>query len=572
MELSYFISALRRRWWLPLVGAFLGLVFGSLVSSPGVAVYEARAVLFVAPPSNNLGQTVVLNDPDRYVIGQLEVLRSSTLAAEVATIVPGNETPASIGKALTVLHEAKTDIVVVKVRSSDPANAERIANTFADTYIGGLKDRATKQQKPQVDEFNKRLAEVQTKLVTTGKRATDAQSQLSIANISLAQPANDELATTPSAERRAELRRLEVERQNALHLQADAAAAAFATAEAERQSLFVEYTSLNQSKTELELAANQKVVSEVIQPAVLPRLPVTKSAKLWPAVALVLGSMLGAFAAVAWARLSGRFLDRAELEAALKGPIVGELRKDEALSRDLEALLQTVPTSHVELVDQLCVRSEALARSTTTLTVAVVGTRRPAVTTALAVAMASRFAEMGASVILVDADDERAAITHGFRATENGGIPALIARMKARDESEAGLAAVGGRSSRSRGTGKVEPALDAFSNSPVGDVMILGLGPKAGRQPLRRNDVANILAGASAQANVIVIDGGAMLDSASTVQLTREVDAVVLAIPLAYQQAGDLGVVMEQLEGLRKDRRLLPVVTNPGRRSREVSN
>ena len=98
---------------------------------------------------------------------------------------------------------------------------------------------------------------------------------------------------------------------------------------------------------------------------------------------------------------------------------------------------------------------------------------------------------------------------------------------------------------------------------------ILGLGPKAGRQALRRSDVAWVLAGASQNANVIVVDGGALLDAASTVQLTREVDAVVLAIPMDHQEADELRVINEQLEGVRAGKRLLPVITHPGRRHTE---
>lgn len=567
MEISYFLSAIRRRWWLPIVAALLGLAAGSFVGSPGEPEYEAQAVLLIQPPTNAGGGTVFMSDPDRYVIGQLEVLRSGTLAAEVATLVGGDETASSIGRSLRVVHQPKTDIVVVAVQSTDPAKAERIANTFADTYVGALKDRAIKLLQPQVDEFNRRLAEIQAKLAAAGKLVVDAQNRLSVANTSLAIGGTDEVATTPA--RAAEMRKVEEERITQIRQETESAASVLATSEAERQTYLSEYNNLNNSKTELELAANQKVATEVVQPAVVPRIAINPPTRILPVVGLLFGGILGAFLAVAWARLSGRLLDEAELEEVIETPLVGDFRKDDALSRDLAALLTKVPARHVDLVDQLCVRAEALAQSTTTLKVAVVGTRRPAATSALAVAMASRFAESGASVMLVDADHERAGVTRGFHATENGGIPALLARADARNGAELSLEAVGVGRSLARGTGKLEPELDPYTDSPIGEVKILGLGPKAGRQALRRSDVAWVLAGASQNANVIVVDGGALLDAASTVQLTREVDAVVLAIPMDHQEADELRVINEQLEGVRAGKRLLPVITHPGRRHTE---
>ena len=84
------------------------------------------------------------------------------------------------------------------------------------------------------------------------------------------------------------------------------------------------------------------------------------------------------------------------------------------------------------------------------------------------------------------------------------------------------------------------------------------------RSAIRRTDVADLLNGAMAHAHVVVIDGGALLEAATTVQFAQMVDAVVLAVPMKHQQLGGLEDIADQL-GVQRMRNVLPVVTHPGR-------
>lgn len=81
MELSLVLTALRRRWWLILLFTILGGIVGSIYAPTSEELYESRAVLLVSPPD---GASVSAQaDPDRFVIGQLDILRSKTLADNV---------------------------------------------------------------------------------------------------------------------------------------------------------------------------------------------------------------------------------------------------------------------------------------------------------------------------------------------------------------------------------------------------------------------------------------------------------------------------------------------------------
>jgi uncharacterized protein involved in exopolysaccharide biosynthesis/Mrp family chromosome partitioning ATPase len=536
VELSYLFAAVRRRWWLVALLSVLGLAGGYLASGTSVVAYQATAVLDIQPPQNSFGSTVFISDPDRYVIGQLSVLRSSTLAERVATQFPG-QTVTSMTNAVTVTHEPKSSLVTIGVTLADPKQAEAIANSYADTYITDLKKRAAEQQGPAVQAFDTRLAAIKTNVVEIERKRETNRQIVNQANLILAAPTGVAPATITEARQRL-----------------DTAMDSNSQIEGDLQSLRVEQTQVLQNKSQLEQAAIVKVVTEVVQPAVVPSLPIPGKAKILPFAGLLGGAMLGLALAMLMARMSGKAVDEQDLADALGQGIVGRLGRSADLSGlSLPNLMAMVPTEVAQVADQLCVRAEARSTDGTSLTVLVTGSARPAGTSTLAVALAARFARTGLSVVLLDADQTTAAISRQFGASEQGGIPALLAR------SGDNLAAV-----RKRGSGIVENTFAIFTPTSVHGVEVLGMGPNAGRTALRRTDVSTVLQAAMQHAHVVVIDGGALLDSASTVQLAQMVDAVVLAVPMKHQHLDELAVIADQL-GAQRLKSVLPVVTSPAR-------
>lgn len=534
MELSYLIAAIRRRWWLVGVLALVGLLAGLLAKGPTKTVYEAKAVLNIQPPQNALGGTVFLSDPDRYVIGQLSVLQSSGLAERVASQFPGQSTQ-TIAEAVVVTHEPRTDIVTVGVTLADPKAAEAIANAYVDTYIVDLKKRAAEQQAPAVAEFAKQLTSVRAEIVGIQKKRELNAQVINTSNLVLAAPTGVAQATINEARQKL-----------------DGALDANGQLDGDLQSLRVEQAQLLQNKSQLEQSANVKVASEVVQPAVVPTLPVAGKSKVVPLAGLVGGGLLGLALAMALARLSGKAVDEQDIGDALGQSVVGRIGRSTAQNATLPALLESVPIDMAQMADQLCVRAEARSSGGQSLTVLVAGSARPAATSTMAVALASRFAHSGLSVVLLDADQTSATITHEFHADQQGGIAALLARssdgtVRPRPRSASG-----------------KESFEAFTETSVPGVDVLGLGPIGTRSAIRRTDVAEILSGAMARGHVVVIDGGALLEAATTVQFAQLVDAVVLTVPMRNQHLGGLEVIADQL-GAQRMKSVLPVITSPTR-------
>jgi uncharacterized protein involved in exopolysaccharide biosynthesis len=535
VELSYLFSALRRRWWLVVLLAILGAVGGSFATRQKVATYEARALVNIQPPQNALGGTVFLNDPDRYVVSQLSVLQSSFIAEKVAAQYPG-QTTASVSKAITVTHEPRSDVVRVGVTLADPQQAAAIANTYVNTYIADLKARAAEQQGPAVESFMKQLAQIKSGIVELQKKRETNVQAINAANLTLAAPTGVAQATLVEARQRLE-----------------SALDSNGQLDGDLQSLRAEQSQVLSSKAQLEQAANVKVASEVVQPAVVPTVPVPGKSKLLPAAGLIGGALLGLALAMALARLSGKAVDEQDVGHALGQPVVGRLGRSSAMGVGLPTLLKDLPNDTAQMTDQLCVRAEARATDGKSLSVLVAGSTRPAATSTLAVALASRFAQSGLSVVLIDADQQTGAITYQFQAEQQGGIPAFLARS----------ADVTVRS-RTRSSASLDDTFGAFTETSIAGVEVLGLGPVDGRSWLRRTDVGELLSGAMAHAHVVVIDGGALLEAATTMQFAQLVDTIVLAVPMKSQQLDGLEDIADQL-GAQRMKSVLPVVTHPAR-------
>jgi capsular polysaccharide biosynthesis protein/Mrp family chromosome partitioning ATPase len=522
VELSYLFSVLRRRWWLPLVGLLLGLVLGRALGGDPSKLYESRAVLNVSPPVNVSGITIYQSDPDRYVVGQVSVLKSSSLAERVAALLP-NRTTDEVSKATSISHEPRTDIVVISVVLDDAKDAERVANGFASSYLTDLKSQVEKSSNPLVKSIDDRLAALQVALVD-GEKLIQALNEVVTRN-SIAIP--NLKGTDP------EFARLRVE--------TDSTIAKIGQLVADRSINQSRYNEELRNKSELERAASSKVATYLVQSAVVPTLPKASKSKLTSIGGGLVGLLLGLAVAVMLARLSGRIVDMREVEEALGASVTADIPRVGGLE-PLKGLLDKLPIELDESIDQLCVRAESKGSPGKTLTIAVVGTMRPSGVTTLAVALAARFNELGSSVVLVDADLANSAITRTF-APSGLGIPALLANDNIDTRS-----------------GKSRPQQDPYVS--YGTVHVLGLGARNGRASLPRAQVAEVIDGASREAQIVVIDAGEALDSSSALEICRLVDVVIVAVPVKKQRRQILEEIGGELSG--RARSILPVITRPG--------
>jgi capsular polysaccharide biosynthesis protein/cellulose biosynthesis protein BcsQ len=506
VELSYIFSAVRRRLWLVVLFAVIGLAVGYVArESQASTEYEARSVLLVSPPASANGSTVFVNDPDRYVIGQLSVLNSAALAERVAAAVSG-ETRQSVSDAISIEHEQKTDIVRIIARTSDPARSQQLANQYANLYITDLRNRAASAQAPGLETINKEIETLRSELKNLGDQLN-------------AKP-NDQVAIS------------------------------------RKDQALAEYGNALEQQRQLELAATTRVTSEVVEEATLPTSPVSNPGNLFVAIGVAGGLLLGVLAAVITARMSPYVLDRYQIETELNLPVAGELGNVGVFNQAPMVALDQLPPHAERLVTRVCSRAEAHVAENKALIVAVVGTQKRAGTTMLSLAMAGRFARTDNNVVLIDFDQQDPELTDIAGGYDDGGIPALVSYL--------------GHSGNGEGTGMVERAwridpTTIYTSTPNRRVRVLGVGSDPDGQAVRRSEIARVLDHASSDMSVVVVDGGSLLDTAAAEQLVRLADCVVLAMPAHRLKTSTLEASGRLL--VNRTELLLPVITHPRRRA-----
>lgn len=501
MELSFVIAALKRRIWIVLIFLQLGALPFILGANPAseATAFQSEALIEVLPPA---GARTSAAQPDRYVLTQMEVLRSRELASEVADRLGSEDGPAPIRRNTTIEQITDTDAVSVQVRLGDPVEAQRVAQMIATVYVEGLTEADEATRVPDIDRIASELATARTQLQEVNQRLVDVMAPFLNA-------AREVGGTIPQAN---------------IVAPNETAEQGFLTAEIQR---------LEQQRSVL-VNQQSSINTNIVQNATLPENPVQEAAGIFNIAFLIGMSLMGVTVALVWARLSPKLLDEVHATEVLGIPVVSKIKRSGALKRDPLVAFNRLPQDLISSIDQIAVQAEALADIDRPLTIAVVGSQRGAGTTTTAVALAARFAAAEYSVLVVDADRRDPWISEVFASSDHGGLPALIGHSPV-------------------GVDKI------FSRTSEPDVRVLGLGGNGAA--LRRESVPTLVERTREAANVIIFDGGPLLDAASTVELTNVVDAVVLAVPLSAARVDDLTIVTRQLNNVAG--RVLPVLTGP---------
>jgi Mrp family chromosome partitioning ATPase/uncharacterized protein involved in exopolysaccharide biosynthesis len=301
----------------------------------------------------------------------------------------------------------------------------------------------------------------------------------------------------------------------------------------QRQILLDRYFELVRSRRETEIAARGTNISGLIVQRASEAVPDTGGAgPLTAVLAVFAGGFVGILAAVALSRMSPRVLDNEEVSAIVARPVTA-LMDGHGRPQPAALLRGDAPPWVDRTTRALSVRLETRSPADTALCVVVTGAQRPAGVTTLALALARRFVTDGSTVLLVDADDTEP------RISDLTGEPAL-AHHQLIDPDQ---------------------ALNLGPEAHGGGPAVVELSQDRG---MRRSDLATLLERARAQADVVVVDAGTLLETAGAVDLARASDVVVLAVPTRHQRTDQLKLATQVLDSTLVD--VVVVATSPRRR------
>jgi Mrp family chromosome partitioning ATPase len=509
MELGFIAHACRRYAWLVLVGALLGTAAGSLLASGGPAVYTSEGLLGVQAPSG-------APQSDRYVATQMVILTSSGVTKAVSERPDVGLEPSETRLAVDFEQVPGTDVVSITASASRPELAQAIVQGYVEVYMGFVRTQYDDGRLAELAALEESIAAVEERLTQVDARAEELTAPY----------LGNTVTGIPTIE------------------QLDPALATM------RNALTEQYRQLLTARSAFDLTTTDEVSSRLVQGASVPAEPSTSEQPLFVVVGMFLGTILGVTGATVAARLSSKVLDAGEAEDIMRTPFVGSLPFRRRYTATLDEVLFGPESFRDRTIRQLSVRAQAATANGESLAILVTGTATAVGTSTVAALMARSLAEEGHHVLIVDADVN---------------TPDLSDEVRSRSEPIEKLVADVGPGDTRRGTRtrRRESAIEVGAAS--GTIQVAAFREGTDRIPQLGN-VADLLAGARRRARVVVIDGGPLMDSASTVMLSRSVDAVVLAVPVARQRVEPLRVVSGQLG--QSEARLLPVRTPSLRRAR----
>lgn len=479
-ELRDYVAVVRRRKWViaVTVATLVGLTLVvSLLQTP---IYEATADVLLQPRSSEeifapSDDRVVVGPPSARVETEIEVMKSRSVRQAVADEL-GQEPEVSINAL------GETEVVAISAQSTDPAEAARFANTYAETYI------ATRRQQ-LIDDLLAAGEQVQAKIDQIDQQLDDLQQPLAQIDSRIAE-----------ADGVPELQALQAERTR---IEQDNAA--------RRSALQAQRAAYSAQLDQLQLARNLTRTggAQQVSRAVEPTSPVRPTPVLNAVLALMVGLMLGVGLAFVRERLDDTIKTKDDLERAAGGLTV-------------LGLIPAVPSWKDRSVPLLVSANEpnsAAAEAYRTLRTSVqfIGVERPVKviqltspapgegkTTTLA-NLGVALANAGQRVVVVCCDLRRPRVHEYFGLGNTVGFTSVL-------------------------LGEVPLAAALQATSVEGRLALLASGPPPPNpsELLASGRSGEVLAALKAQCDIVLVDAPPVLPVTDSIVLSGMVDATIL--------------------------------------------
>jgi capsular polysaccharide biosynthesis protein/Mrp family chromosome partitioning ATPase len=163
MQLIDYTGVLRRRWWVILACALIGLLAGVGYLRAAHKVYTATASVYVTATSGTANQ--VANGRTTGTVNldtQAQVVQSSAVAQAAARLMHATDTiPQLLGR-VSVSVPANSQVLAISCQASTAAKAAACAQSFAQAYLSYSRATTTASVNSQLSALQSRIAGLQS--------------------------------------------------------------------------------------------------------------------------------------------------------------------------------------------------------------------------------------------------------------------------------------------------------------------------------------------------------------------------------------------------------------------------
>jgi capsular polysaccharide biosynthesis protein len=165
VELRILLQAARRSAIVMASAALLCAIVAAVAWNFLPAGYRASSVLVLDSTAVTYpGQAAFSGDPERYVSGELEALRSYPVITRAATNLHPAMSPQALLASIDVTHVTGSDVVEVTGRASTPQRASAVANAVATSYVERREEAAQRSLDQQRNALEDQAAQIGSRL------------------------------------------------------------------------------------------------------------------------------------------------------------------------------------------------------------------------------------------------------------------------------------------------------------------------------------------------------------------------------------------------------------------------
>src|SRR6266581_4599398 len=163
LQLTDYAGVLRRRWWVILACAIIGLLASVGYLKAAHKVYTATTSVYVTATSGTTNQ--VANGRTTGAVNldtQAQVVQSSAVAQAAAKLMHATDTiPQLLGR-VSVAVPANSQVLAISCEASTPVKAANCAQAFAQAYLSYSRTTTTASVNSQISALQSRIASLQS--------------------------------------------------------------------------------------------------------------------------------------------------------------------------------------------------------------------------------------------------------------------------------------------------------------------------------------------------------------------------------------------------------------------------
>ncbi|BBH66133.1 hypothetical protein ACTI_28180 [Actinoplanes sp. OR16] len=159
-DVSHYLGAFRRHWWIALVATAAGLGGGAALTQAMPKVYESSTSVLVQSVDQDTnaqgGRTkgAVNLDTEAQLVG------SGAVAVKAAALLRSGLSPIELAKSVSVQVPANTTVLVITFRADKPAAAQYGSHAFAEAYLRNREETARAQLDKQIRSLNLKVKQL----------------------------------------------------------------------------------------------------------------------------------------------------------------------------------------------------------------------------------------------------------------------------------------------------------------------------------------------------------------------------------------------------------------------------